>query len=367
MMSCSSAQVAMMRSLPRTAALLLVATGTAQAFAPAPAFNHQDWEIACDNTGTCRAAGYGPDDGANGFSLLLERKGGPGTEVDGRLRFGGFDDAQAPQGVLRLQVNGKDLGRLADAADDDDDVRVLRREQVTALLKALPGRATIVVRDGNGRTWPISAAGASAVLLRMDDVQGRLGTPGALMRSGIRAGSRPESAVPAARPAPVIARAPALVASRAPDAALANDGGLRAALRATLGADQECTGLQEDHGDVSPLEVQRLDTRHVLVAVSCWRGAYNEGIGFWVASDSPPWQPALVTLDASDFDHGTATVSAVQKGRGLGDCLWSARWRWDGAQFQRAHEQTSGMCRGFAGGAWDMPTWITIEAPEPAP
>lgn len=25
-------------------------------------FRHQDWELACDNTGVCRAAGYQADD-----------------------------------------------------------------------------------------------------------------------------------------------------------------------------------------------------------------------------------------------------------------------------------------------------------------
>jgi len=360
MVACSpSAQVATMRPLPCITALLLV-TGAARAFAPSSTFSHVDWEIACDNTGICRAAGYGPDDGANGFSLLLERKAGPNTSVDGRLRFGGFDDAEAPRGTLRLRVDGRDLGRLADAVDGD--VHVLRKEQVAALLKVLPGRATIMIEDGDGQAWPISASGASAVLLRMDDVQGRLGTPGALVRSGTRA----EAAVPAARPAPVIARAPALLASRAADAALADDGSLRAALRATLGTDEECTGVQQDHGDAPPLDIQRLDAHRLLVATSCWRGAYNEGIGFWIVRDSAPWQPARVTLDASDFDRGTATLSALQKGRGLGDCLWSARWRWDGKQFQRTREQTSGMCRGFAGGAWDLPTWVTVEAPDRA-
>ena len=46
-------------------------------------FSHEDWELACDNTGTCRAAGYHTD--GNSFermvSVLLTRKAGTNTPV----------------------------------------------------------------------------------------------------------------------------------------------------------------------------------------------------------------------------------------------------------------------------------------------
>ena len=29
-------------------------------------FSHKDWELACDNTLTCRAAGYSAEEGAGG-------------------------------------------------------------------------------------------------------------------------------------------------------------------------------------------------------------------------------------------------------------------------------------------------------------
>ena len=64
--------------------------------------------------------------------------------------------------------------------------------------------------DGKGKAWPISDSGAAAVLLKMDEAQGRLGTPGALVRRGDKA----EASVPAALPVPVIVRG-TLVASLA--------------------------------------------------------------------------------------------------------------------------------------------------------
>ena len=69
-------------------------------------------------------------------------------------------------------------------------------------------------------------AGASAVLLKMDEVQGRVGTPGALVRRG----AKPESSVMAPVPAPVV-KAVVPVATRKADAALAKP--LLAALKAT--------------------------------------------------------------------------------------------------------------------------------------
>ena len=40
-------------------------------------FSHQEWEISCSNTGTCKAAGYqSEENGDNPASLLLVRKAG---------------------------------------------------------------------------------------------------------------------------------------------------------------------------------------------------------------------------------------------------------------------------------------------------
>lgn len=40
-------------------------------------FSHQEWEISCSNTGTCKAAGYqNEENGDNPASILLTRKAG---------------------------------------------------------------------------------------------------------------------------------------------------------------------------------------------------------------------------------------------------------------------------------------------------
>ena len=51
-------------------------------------FQHQDWELACDNTGTCRAAGYQSDDNfEQPISMLLTRQAGAKTAVQGQLQY----------------------------------------------------------------------------------------------------------------------------------------------------------------------------------------------------------------------------------------------------------------------------------------
>ncbi len=51
-------------------------------------FDHQDWQLVCDNTRTCRVAGYQRDDADMPVSVLLTRKAGTGTAVVGRVTFG---------------------------------------------------------------------------------------------------------------------------------------------------------------------------------------------------------------------------------------------------------------------------------------
>jgi hypothetical protein len=50
----------------------------------------------------------------------------------------------------------------------------------------------------------------------------------------------------------------------------------------------------------------------------------------------------------------------MQKGRGIGDCIGTATWTWDGKSFAQTSAATTGMCREIsAGGAWDLPTLVT--------
>ncbi|NBD19090.1 DUF1176 domain-containing protein [Aquabacterium fontiphilum] len=64
-------------------------------------FGHLDWELACDNTRTCRAAGYQPEEAGLAVSLLLTRAAGPGTPVQARLTLGDYGRLGTPTALAR--------------------------------------------------------------------------------------------------------------------------------------------------------------------------------------------------------------------------------------------------------------------------
>lgn len=320
-------------------------------------FEHGDWALACDNTRTCRAAGYQADpfgeEGGLPVSVLLTRKAGPGTPVTGQLSALPEEESETLPQAATLRIGEQSLGRLA--FESDDGAATLTTKQVAALLKALRCNSRIRVEEvSSRRRWELSGRGASAVLLKMDDFQGRVGTPGALVRRG--GATRPESAALPAVPAPLI-HVPPLPATREGDRALAGDASLLQALRQLpLAQDDECD-LEGKRGTPPELEVRRLSRDKLLVSTRCWMAAYNEGIGYWVINDSPPWQPRLVTTSGSDDDKGRIFLG--QKGRGIGDCWWTGEWAWDGQRYVHVAEAGSGLCRGFAGGAWQMPVKVS--------
>lgn len=317
-------------------------------------FQHQDWEIACDNTGTCRAAGYQKEEGeevAAPMSVLLTRKAGPSEPVVAELQLGTADDdafAKVPQPLrLTLRVNGKVIGQVAFRKNEAQ--AVLPRDQVAALLAALPRSSTIEWRAG-AHAWRLSDKGAAAVLLKMDEAQGRLGTPGALVRKG----TGDEAAVPPAVPMPV-------VQVRKPQGKEPRPGvpaALYAALRATIADGDDCPDLKEGDTKADNVSLLRLNDTQQLASAQCWLAAYNMGFAFWVVQDKPPYHPQLVTTNGSD--HAEGRIYSSQKGRGLGDCWSSEAWVWDGRRFVHTSSLTTGLCRMVAaGGAWQLPTLVT--------
>lgn len=310
-------------------------------------FSHHDWEIACDNTLTCRAAGYQREDDERVVSLLLTRRAGAREGLSGQLQLGAPDGSPGVSSAT-LRIGDRSHGTLR--FDEASDVAALSPAQVTALVAALRRDGGIRVDAGEQGSWSLSDRGASAVFLKMDEVQGRLGTPSALVRRG----DGDETGVPAPVPAPVI-RVPGLVPDRDGDAAIARDPALLAELRRTVD-DEDCAHIGEG-GAQERLVVTRLDASSLLVTTTCWMAAYNVGEGFWVINDQAPYAPRIVTTSASSFEDGM--IQALHKGRGLGDCWSSRSWAWNGREFVLAGAGGTDLCRGVPGGAWDLPTYVS--------
>ncbi|MCF7222191.1 DUF1176 domain-containing protein [Marilutibacter chinensis] len=344
--------------MPRWIVLALALMAPVAAADPGIDFEHHDWLLACDNTGTCRAAGYQSEAATLPVSVLLTRHAGPGQPVNAVVQIGEAWDASEPSAgpafPLSLRIDGRDLGTVA-AGNGDLVSGTLSPAQTAALLEALARDSRIEWTSADGKVHVLSDRGAAAVLLKMDEAQGRVGTRGALLRPG----TRDESAVPPSRPLPVV-RAPAT-----DDTDIVLPPGERAALVRELKAQLEpdaCPDLSsgpdaEADEDAERLAVTGLSHGKRLASLPCWLAAYNAGSAYWVIDADAPYRPVLVTTNGSGYGGGR--IDASHKGRGLGDC-WSSRgWTWDGVAFVVSHEQTSGLCRGFPGGAWTLPTRVS--------
>jgi hypothetical protein len=351
------AQERSVMSPPRLLYLAIVSAFWSPTFAQSPegiSFQHEDWELVCDNTRTCRAVGY-PEEGNDGtVSVMLTRKAGPGTIVTGRVRIGDDWEENAPAMPARFKlgfwIDGRAQGSVA--MTNENRMADLTTAQVAALLKALLRDSSIEFRAGDG-AWALSDRGASAVLLKMDEAQGRIGTVGALHRKGKQDESRVLPAVPAQ-----VVRVAALHPALPGDAKFIDKHGtaLRAALLKAVGEDG-CMDLEEPQGETEALEIHRLTKNKLLVSTRCWLAAYNAGSGYWVIDDKLPFRPQLVTTSGTDYDAGK--IGATHKGRGIGDCWGADEWVWDGARFAHTLSMSTGQCRGFLGGAWKLPSWVT--------
>lgn len=320
-------------------------------------FYHHDWEIVCDNTRTCRTAGYSADGAERRVSVLLTRAAGPGEAVNGKLMLGSYGEedeafyATLPKNIkLTLRIDGRPIGRVT--VPQDSLVADLPPQQVAALLTALRGKTTIEWSSGDN-AWPLAGAGAAAVLLKMDEFQGRLGTPGAIIRKG----SQGEDGVLPPLPAQIVVAAP-LPKTLPDDAKLAKSKNLRKALRAAIGKDDDCPDFNDEALAAEGLTIARLSSTQLLASARCWMGAYNGGYGYWVINAQPPFHPMIVTYSGSDFNG--SEISSMQKGRGLGDCWSSDSWTWNGSQFVHSESSHTGMCKLIApGGAWSLPRIVT--------
>ena len=348
--------------------LFLIAAASTAAFFSMPSmaaapveFTYQDWQVICDNTRTCRLAGYQAEDNNDlPVSILLIRRAGANAGVIGKVKLGGAKDSSSKALLqlgsrhrISLFINDKDLGetKAFSTASGDAD---FTSAQVTALLDALSKSSKIELVLRNTR-WRLSDKGATAVMSKADEAQGRIGTTSAFINSVPV--TKPNNSVLPPKAAPQLR----LITPNATLRANSNkkfsmkSSQLASLMQGTMkDMSSDCPNLN----DASPWRVSRLNSTKLLVQHGCWLSAYNAGSGAWVMNDRPPYNPVLVTTLATDYDNGK--ISAVHKGRGLGDCLNQTYWIWTGTRFTKSYESSTGLCRLVeVGGAWRMPTYVT--------
>ncbi|WP_350238298.1 DUF1176 domain-containing protein [Pectobacterium colocasium] len=316
-------------------------------------FSHKDWEVVCDNTLTCRAAGYsseeqyaGEEKDVPGVSLLLTRHAGQNTPITAEVTLAEVYNAIPKGTTLTLTLNGADKGVLTSTGDN---LWQLNEKQIAVVLQALKGSGKVAFRH-NGVVSELSGVGAYAVLLKMDEKQGRIGTTDAITKKGNK------SSALSAITAPVIYAA---VTKQEPSRSLTDAEQLAIQPKLLKTLNDDCDRLQPQDGQqAEPIELTPLNDNLSLLSTLCWRAAYNEGYAYWVIDNAMQTQPQLVTTDGTDYENGE--ITSVHKGRGLADCMSYDAWTWDGKTFQQSSVSTTGSCRMIQlGGTWDLPSWTT--------
>lgn len=318
----------------------------------------RDWVVGCDNTRRCEAQGYGsqaeeaPEGGR--AALIIRREAGPNQPPVLRFAYSGFE-AQAPLPLPGQRVR-VEVGRLRfdmPALTAQQTEPEVPPAQVPALLAAALKADFIHLSAGRQR-WQVSLDGATAALLKLDDLQGRIGTPGALVRKG----SQAEATVP--QPLPPLVKAARLPPTTPTDLKLA------AAIAARLPhGENDCP----DFDPAQPaLQLVRLSARTLLVLQPCWRGAYQTGSRVWQVDDRPPHRAALLPLplpDGSTADSlvtesldatDTLSLHEAAKGRGIGDCWATRDWTWTGERLALL-AATESPCQLFEAGGLQVDLW----------
>ncbi len=130
-------------------------------------FVQDDWQLVCDNTLTCRAAGYADESmletPASILLTALPQKSIPNVQVAFEYQEDKVDSSDNELRATELWLNNKNYGAIEKGE--------LNTKQTQQLLSHSRQNTKIEIRAGDDR-WIISDKGMSAVLLKLDEVQG---------------------------------------------------------------------------------------------------------------------------------------------------------------------------------------------------
>ena len=347
-------------------------------------FVKDDWQLVCDNTLTCRAAGYAAEglvssDKLGDASVLITVEAGKKLSTV-QVKLSNWEEFEQEKLVpeqlsktnykVELLLNNKSYGFIQLSSEREGQLSTAQAQQ---LLKLANQNTKIQFTSGIYQ-WQVSDKGLAAVLLKLDEVQGRVGTPLALVSKSSLNRQTPKSA----KAKPVIKKAYSYADKDKKQLTPAKLVYFQKNINKWIDIDaKELVGSNDGMGDcklVNPKTeaYQRMqefgadrlgwdfipvDSKHTLATHECWRGAYNMGVGHWLINHAKPSKPTLITTSASDYSDGE--IYAIHKDRGIGDCWNRAVWVWDGKTFALTEDSSTGMCRGFAGGAWSLPTYVS--------
>ncbi len=313
---------------------------------------YQDWDLICDNLGTCRMAGY-QEEGDDPVSILFTRAAGENAAVEGKLTISPFGEADRDVQVgqdIEIWLNGKSLGTVKHISDENPDK--LTEAQTKALLSGLKKESEIRLTYGK-TTLKVSDKGAAAAMLKMDEFQQRLNTPSALICKG-----QEKHAVLAPQPAPKIE---VVSVNNRKTTELKRDekqyDNVLALLRKANSCDDEDITSQD-------ITLYPLTQNKVLAEALCVRGAY-QSTNYYAVLDDKLSKIEQVLEDQYNFAYYDEKLNALivegsYKSSGLAESWYGYEAAWNGKTFITTAEHTSGSSKGFIGGAWGgLPTFVS--------
>jgi hypothetical protein len=328
----------------RRTTILLLAALAAPLAVRAQSLESRDWQLVCDNTRSCRAAGYSTEGSDAPVSVLLSRAAGPRMPLFVELQLGTLAAGAVRPASVVLVVAGKPAGTIR---VDRNNHAELPAAPAAALLKAVTGGAGVSFTAGK-TTWQLSGDGALDVLQKMDDFQGRSGRPSALVRKGNQSDADVASAMGVQR----------YDGTRIPATTQPGDDALVVRVMASIQSSPDCP-LLDDGTAQARARLWHLDANRLLVMQPCRAAPANAGFGYWTANLRPPFVPKAMTTSGADFD-GSGTITEHAASGAAGDCGTVQSWTWNGFRFEQTYAATGGLCRGVkAGGAWELPTLVS--------
>ncbi|MEL4015173.1 DUF1176 domain-containing protein [Dryocola clanedunensis] len=343
----------------RMKSLLLFSIFLATSAVAAPAQkSFTDWQVTCNNQNFCSARNTGLH---QGLVMTLTRSAGAHPDVNLRIDLGNLATAEsnAPPIAARLLVDGAALLLNKEKWQETSHHLVTGdAETINALLETIGDANAITLADGQGT---ISLVGLKAALLFIDSQQKRVGSETAWIKKG----DDPPLSVP---PAPALKEVAITNPTPTPFA--------QAELNDLL--DYGSWRMNNTQCSLDParreVRVFALSDEKALMLISCEAGAYNVVDLAWIVSRQKPFVARQIHLrlpfipDTGDtdlelmnagYDDSNKELTTLSKGRGLGDCGITSRWRFDGQRFRLVRYAEEPTCDGWHGsGAW--PTlWVT--------
>jgi hypothetical protein len=309
--------------------LLVIAAVAAAAPAPGELKTFKDWTVGCDNGLACQAVALMPKNNFETATLVIKR----GPEANAPLEAW-FNVREGAPAAVEIDARRVPLVALKDGG---------YAPRATAGFAALiaDARAIHLLDKGSKRIAPVSAVGAGAALLYIDDKQRRVGTTSALVRRGAAKRVPPPPALPVVTVALPSAAKPPQLSSTA---------------IARLRGEDGCGEADREQAS----ETHRLDASAslLMIPLACASGAYNFASKAYTLDNRGRATPARFNSDSTtgdgnntflfnaDWDPVTRRLATFFKGRGLGDCGSGHSWAWDGARFRLVKQEVMGECRG---------------------